>query len=221
MRPVNRRECGRKENPVKQSQPLVVETIDATHVRVGPFTWTRRADRDEESWMLDNAVELLGMVWSVTNYGKPAYAASAFSGWRYGSGGPFGDRPCETRDAAMLECVPYMFEVIREKITDARAKLARCEAVHAAVTGEPVPPSLDKREWRCVRHVVKALDAYAEVVAPARARTIESLADARDVMLGLDQNPGLRLLPGDAVVPVRASVLRAMVVDINAAYERL
>jgi hypothetical protein len=99
--------------------------------KVGPFTWRRDDDSDEECWQLMTPAKLRATFFCVKNYGGKPNGGTAFSGWRLVSGGPFTSAGgWTTREAAMRGVVPYLLKHYRE---DVKKRIAEAETMRKAL----------------------------------------------------------------------------------------
>lgn len=104
-------------------------------VKVGPFTWERLDDKEEndrarqECWELVVPEDSGLSFFYVKNYGG-APSASAFSGWRLGSGGPFTQAGGWTsRTEAMKGAVPFLIKFFRAEAERKMKGALRTKAV--------------------------------------------------------------------------------------------
>jgi hypothetical protein len=106
----------------------------------GPFTWKKQkwADADHrESWELfimgKRSADVLGTYWHLTDYGRHDRPESdCWSGWRFGSGGPFTDAGrWRTLAEATVGCREYIIRDMRRVLRAKRRAAARIELAMA------------------------------------------------------------------------------------------
>lgn len=107
--------------------------MSTTTITVGPFTW-RRNDPiifSREAWTLVLDPDLPATYWWINDYGGEPSDDNGFSGWRFGSGGPFANVGGWTsRDEAMRGVIPWLMDRLR---ADAIALRLKSERTIAAV----------------------------------------------------------------------------------------
>lgn len=96
----------------------------------GAFQWVNvTIAKDGECWHLVKPHGFPGF-WNITNYGKAQYEGSAFSGWRFGSGGPFSP-PCKSFEEAADWGEAYLINRMASDLKQTR-QLAETQAATLA-----------------------------------------------------------------------------------------
>ncbi len=115
--------------------PNIIEVKD------GPFSWRRKrspssAKQYEYYWELYvlgvSSCDLIGTFYCIQDYGKPPTKGDPFSGWVFGSGGPF-----RTGTKTMAECVAdcrsYLVKEIETKLRRKSTEVAKLKKTLAKV----------------------------------------------------------------------------------------
>lgn len=97
-----------------------------TTMKVGPLTWKRDKDSDEECWDVVIPKDCGIPSFCVKNYGGKPNNSSAFSGWRVVGGGPFTAAGGWTsREDAMRGAAPFLLNYYRENAESLAAEAKR------------------------------------------------------------------------------------------------
>lgn len=96
----------------------------------GAFQWVNvTKPKGGECWHLIKPAGFPGF-WNITNYGKAQYRGSAFSDWRFGSGGPFSPH-CKSFEEAADWGQAYLIRRMEDDLEDAES-LAKLRAATLA-----------------------------------------------------------------------------------------